>query len=106
MVMHRIGIFGSTGATRQGSLPPGCSPRRVANAQCSPYIELSGKEGKLMVKRYIRWILPLVAIVLIGAYFLVSPLVAAHAAGLSAPAARSEITTPHRMTPDLLCTQL
>jgi hypothetical protein len=23
MVMHRIGIFGSTGATRQGSLPPG-----------------------------------------------------------------------------------
>src|SRR5712664_2822484 len=100
MVMHRIGIFGSTGATRQGSLPPGCSPRRVANAQCSPHIERSGKEGKLMVKRYIRWILPLVVIVLIGVYFLVSPMVATHAAGPAAPAAPSQITTPHGQTPD------
>ncbi len=53
-----------------------------------------------MIKRYIRWILPLVVIVLIGAYFLVSPMVATHAAGSAAPAAPSQITTPHGMTPD------
>ncbi len=53
-----------------------------------------------MIKRYIRWILPLVAIVLISAYFLVSPMVATHAAGPSAPAAPSQITAPHGMTPD------
>lgn len=53
-----------------------------------------------MIKRYIRWILPLVVIVLIGAYFLVSPMVATHAAGTDAPAAPSQITTPPGMTPD------
>jgi len=88
--------------------PPGrdlyplvCSPRRVANAQCSPHIEHSGKEGTLMIKRYIRWILPLVVIVLIGVYFLVSPMVATHAAGSAAPAAPSQITAPHGVTPDI-----
>jgi hypothetical protein len=50
-----------------------------------------------MIKRYIRWILPLVVIVLISAYFLVSPMVATHAAG---PVAPSQITAPHGMTPD------
>jgi hypothetical protein len=53
-----------------------------------------------MIKRYIRWILPLVVIVLISAYFLVSPMVATHAAGPVAPAAPSQITAPHGMTPD------
>ncbi len=53
-----------------------------------------------MIKRYIRWILPLVVIVLIGAYFLVSPMVATHAAGTAAPAAPSQITAPHGITPD------
>jgi len=53
-----------------------------------------------MIKRYIRWILPLVVIVLIGAYFLVSPMVATHAAGSAAPAAPSQITTPNGPTPD------
>ncbi len=80
--------------------PPGYSPRRVANAQCSPHIERSGKKGRLMIKRYIRWILPLVVIVLIGVYFLVSPMVATHAAGSAAPAAPSQITAPHGITPD------
>ncbi len=55
-----------------------------------------------MIKRYIRWILPLVVIVLIGAYFLVSPMVATHAAGTAAPAAPSPIATPHSITPDWL----
>jgi hypothetical protein len=54
-----------------------------------------------MVKRYIRWILPLVVIVLISAYFLVSPMVATHAAGSAASAAPSQITTPRGMTPEM-----
>ncbi len=53
-----------------------------------------------MIKRYIRWILLLVAIVLISACFLMSPKVATHAAGPAAPAAPSQITAPHGMTPD------
>ena len=81
--------------------PPRCSPRHVANARCSPHVERSGKKGRLMIKRYIRWILPLVVIVLIGVYFLVSPMVATHAAGSAAPAAPSQITTPHGQTPDM-----
>lgn len=51
------------------------------------------KEGRLMLKRCLRWILPMVVLVLIAMYFVLSPVVASHAAG---PAITpSHITMPH-----------
>jgi hypothetical protein len=44
------------------------------------------KEGRLMLKRFIRWILPLVVLVLIATYFVLSPVLATpHAAAPSTP---------------------
>jgi hypothetical protein len=48
-----------------------------------------------MLKRFIRWILPLMVLVLIAMYFVVSPMVLSHAAGPS----RSSI---HIVGPQLL----
>jgi hypothetical protein len=46
-----------------------------------------------MLKRFMRWILPLVIVVLIATYFVLSPVVISHAAG---PAITpSHITMPH-----------
>jgi Na+-translocating ferredoxin:NAD+ oxidoreductase RnfD subunit len=42
---------------------------------------MTGKDGRLMLKRFIRWILPLMVLVLIATYFVLSPMVAGHAAG-------------------------
>ncbi len=54
-----------------------------------------------MSKRYIRWILPFVVLVLIGTYFLVSPMLATHAAGPSVPGTQQQITVPqHGQTPN------
>ena len=51
-----------------------------------------------MLKRFIRWMLPLMVLVLIAMYFVVSPMVISHAAGPS----RSSI---HIVAPQLLITQ-
>ncbi|HEV2581130.1 MAG TPA: hypothetical protein VGT44_09775 [Ktedonobacteraceae bacterium] len=52
-----------------------------------------------MVKRTIRWLLPLIALLMFAAYLVVSPIMATHAAPVGAPAAPS-ISAPHGMTPD------
>jgi len=54
------------------------------------------KEGRLMLKRFIRWILPLMVLVLIATYFVLSPIVASYAAG---PMTASHITAPHAQMP-------
>jgi len=41
------------------------------------------KEGRLMLKRLIRWMLPLMVLALIATYFVLSPMVSSHAAGPS-----------------------
>lgn len=66
-----------------------------------PAYRAKRKDGRPMVKRYIRWILPLLVLAVIVGYFLVSPMLATHAAGTSAPAAPHQITTPHGATPDI-----
>lgn len=55
-----------------------------------------------MFKRYIRWILPFVVLVLIGTYFLVSSMLATHAAGPGVPWTQQQITAPHGSAPNLL----
>jgi hypothetical protein len=61
---------------------------------------LKRKEERLMFNRCIRWILPLVVLVLIAMYFVLSPMVASRAAGPSSPPIH--ITAPHFLTPDVL----
>ena len=56
------------------------------------------KEGRLMLKRFIRWILPLMVLVLIATYFVLSPIVAIHAAGLVTP---SHNTAHHAPVPHM-----
>jgi hypothetical protein len=56
------------------------------------------KEERLMLKRFIRWILPLMVLVLIATYFVLSPMVAGHAAGHVTP---SHITAPQFLFPDM-----
>jgi hypothetical protein len=52
-----------------------------------------------MLKRFMRWILPLLVLVLIATYFVVSPMVASHAAG---PGSSSiHIMAPNYFMPDL-----
>lgn len=55
------------------------------------------KEGKSMFKRFIRWILPLLVLLLIATYLLVSPVLATHAASV-APA---PITAPQSWKPGI-----
>jgi hypothetical protein len=52
-----------------------------------------------MFKRFIRWILPLVVLALIGMFFVLSPMLAIHAAG---PVTPSHIIVPHILAPDVL----
>jgi hypothetical protein len=56
------------------------------------------KEGRLMLKRFIRWILPLMVLVVIATYFVLSPMVASYAAG---PMTASHITAPHAQMPNM-----
>ncbi len=56
------------------------------------------KEGRLMLKRFMRWILPLVVLVLIATYFVLSPMVAGHAAGPNVPATHT--IAPQFLLPD------
>jgi hypothetical protein len=58
---------------------------------------LKQKKGRLMFKRFIRWILPLVVLVLIAMYFVLSPVLATHA---TPPTTPSHITAPHVPAPD------
>lgn len=51
------------------------------------------KEGRLMLKRFIRWILPLMVLVLIATYFVLSPVLASYAAGPNVQATHT--ATPH-----------
>ena len=51
-----------------------------------------------MLKRCIRWILPLMVLVLIATYFVLSPMVASYAAG---PMTASHITAPHAQMPNM-----
>jgi len=44
---------------------------------------MTGKKGRLMLKRLIQWMLPLVVLALIATYFVLSPMVSSHAAGPS-----------------------
>ncbi|HYT35707.1 MAG TPA: hypothetical protein VEL49_00920 [Ktedonobacteraceae bacterium] len=50
-----------------------------------------------MLKRIIRWILPLVVLVVIATYFVLSPVLASHAAG---PATPYHVTAPQFLFPD------
>jgi len=59
---------------------------------------LKRKEERLKFKRCIRWILPLLVLVLIATYFVLSPVLASHAAGPgSSPI---HIIAPHYLTPN------
>ena len=61
---------------------------------------MAGKEGRLMLKRFIRWILPLIVLALIATYIVISPLVAIHAAGPDSWATRS--SPIHMVAPNYL----
>jgi hypothetical protein len=52
------------------------------------------KEERLMFKRFIRWILPLMVLVLIATYFVLSPIVASYTAG-------PNVQTTHTATPHI-----
>jgi hypothetical protein len=51
-----------------------------------------------MFNRWIRWILPLMVLVVIGLYFVLSTMLATHAAGPGFPAIH--VTVPHYYSPD------
>lgn len=42
----------------------------------------------LKLKRNLRWIIPLVVVVVVAAYFVLAPMVGAHAAGVAGPDVR------------------
>ena len=54
-----------------------------------------------MLKRSIRWIIPLLIVALIAAYFVVSPLAFSHAATITHPVA-APTSTPGNSTPSIL----
>lgn len=39
----------------------------------------------LKLKQHIRWLIPLVLVVIVAAYFVLAPMVGAHAAGVFSP---------------------
>lgn len=53
-----------------------------------------------MLKRSIRWIVPLLVVVLIAAYFVISPLAFSHAATI--PQTVTPTSTPGSTTPSVL----
>jgi|GEM_PF-1717449 len=61
---------------------------------------MTGKEGRLMLKRLIRWMLLLVVLALIATYFVVSPMIAIHAAGPSS--SPIHIVSPQFLLPKLI----
>ncbi len=67
------------------------------NAQCPLDAVRDETKGRLMLKRIIRWILPLVVLVVIATYFVLSPVLASHAAG---PATPYHVTAPQFLFPD------
>jgi hypothetical protein len=56
------------------------------------------KEERLMFKRFIRWILPLMVLVVIATYFVLSPVLASHAA--EPGGSPIHIIAPHFLMPD------
>ncbi|HEX6108349.1 MAG TPA: hypothetical protein VFZ02_02965 [Ktedonobacteraceae bacterium] len=53
-----------------------------------------------MLKRFIRWILPLMVLVLIAAYFVLSPMVASYAAGPNVQGTHTATPHVYFMKPD------
>jgi hypothetical protein len=57
----------------------------------SKILPICFKEGTmfmLKLKRNLRWIIPLVVVVVVAAYFVLAPMVGAHAAGVAGPDVR------------------
>ena len=55
-----------------------------------------------MLKRFIRWILPLIALVMFAAYLVLAPIAGSHAAAPAAPApAAPGISAPHGIGPNM-----
>jgi hypothetical protein len=75
-----------------------------ASAFITPQSLKERKEGKLMLRRFIQWILPLVVLVLIATYMVLSPLVQSHAAAptMQSSAPTQQIVVPQDPTPDIL----
>jgi hypothetical protein len=56
------------------------------NSQCSLAPKCKGgKEGRLMYKKFIRWILPVLVLLLVATYLVLSAVVSAHAAAPQIP---------------------
>ena len=57
-----------------------------------------------MLRRAIRWLLPLIALLLFAAYMVVSPMIASHAAPVAPPAnvQISAPVAPHGIAPSFL----
>jgi hypothetical protein len=53
-----------------------------------------------MRKQYIRWILPLIALLLIATVMVLTPFIQAHAAGTTTPTATP--TAPHQTSPNTI----
>ena len=93
-------ILDVTHCSLQGSLVRGARSFGAAQTLNALYMpnRMKRKEGRLMLKRFIRWILPLMVLVLIATYFVLSPMVASYAAG---PITASHITVPHAQMPNM-----
>jgi hypothetical protein len=76
-------ILDVTRCSLQGSPVRGARSFGAAQTLNALYMpnRMKRKEGRLMLKRFIRWILPLMVLVLIATYFVLSPVLASHAAG-------------------------
>jgi hypothetical protein len=58
------------------------------------------KEGRLMLKRFIRWLLPLMVLVLIATYIVLSPVLASYAAGPNVQATHTAPPHIYFLEPD------
>src|SRR5437763_11758915 len=65
----------------------------------APRTQMKGR--RRMLKRVIRLLLPLIALLIFAAYLVISPIVASHAAAPAAPATPG-ISAPHGPSPNLL----
>lgn len=61
----------------------------------------SKERKRLMLKTFVRWLLPLMVLVLIAAYMVMMPMLRTHAAATPAQHAAPHITGPHGVTPNL-----
>jgi hypothetical protein len=90
-----------SGAVHQAGLPfRGTHSSGMAHTLYALWLlcGMTGKEGRLMLKRLVRWMLPLLVLALIATYFVLSPMVSSHAAG---PMAATHITISHSQKPKM-----